>query len=63
MEINKPDPSENRGGKDRRRTFLNGLDRRQPAGQDKDMALADSGVLIETAENTFSQSDTGFESE
>ena len=59
MEIDKPDSIENRSGKDRRRTFLNGLDRRQPAGQGEDRLLADSGVLVEREESTLSQSDTG----
>jgi len=63
MEINKPDPTENRSGKDRRRTFLNGLDRRQPVSQGEDRLLADSGVLIEPAESALSQSATGFKSE
>ena len=39
MEINKPDPVENRSGKDRRLTFLNGLDRRHPLNQGKQTAV------------------------
>ena len=61
MEINKPDPIENRSGTDRRLKFLNGLDRRQPVSQGEDRSLADSGVLIEPAESPLSQSETGFE--
>ena len=62
MEINKPDPVENRSGKDRRLTFLNGLDRRHPLNQGDERSQADSGVLIEPAESILSQSETGFES-
>ena len=64
MEIIEPSHVEKRSGKDRRSSFLNGLDRRQSAGQVEDGAQADSVAFLETAraeQFALSQSETGFD--